>query len=383
MKFFSLLAMLFLLLHCIEQVKAQPLFGLSKVDPLLLYEKRKRAVLKIEIYERGEFKLAGAGTGTIVSADGLIITNFHVANALFSPAYQIAIKTFDGTTLSQLELLACSDKREMDLCLLKTSDRVSAWFPVTGEKLSLGHEVYKIGHGGGEDYNLTAGQVVAREDNIPFLINWMSDKNRNVEFFEVSALLRPGDSGGPVYNSQGNLVGISTMSVRKLVMGAPNRYMVISANEVYRYLERFKGKHGNSIALLSLQEIRDLTLQALKKYAPPEKIPLVKNIQWDELKRLQGKADAKVVVLDVRDPFLYTLKHYPGAINITYHENSKRSRDFLMAQDEFDLKRVLQLVRPQDLLVVYCDGDNSWLSYKALEFIRRQSELENLYWIRN
>ncbi|MBF0297331.1 MAG: trypsin-like peptidase domain-containing protein [Oligoflexia bacterium] len=219
------------------------------ITPQILYNKRVNAVVKINIYKKNENSPISHGTGTFVSKDGLLITNQHVAQYLFHPEYQIEIITYGKQQLPNVIFIECSDKRQIDLCLFKLPITAKAWFPVSDDKISLGHVVYKIGHAHSLEYNFTQGFTVKREANIPFLLDYRTTENSNVEFIEVSALLRPGDSGGPIFDSQGNLIGISTMRITEVIDvktgGSSSRFLAISAREVYDYIQKNKSTIDN------------------------------------------------------------------------------------------------------------------------------------------
>jgi hypothetical protein len=133
------------------------------------------------------------GSGFFISSDGKILTNLHVvSNALFSTISTLHGTTLDGKDLGKIQLSHCS--KELDLCLLKTKNNVPAWIPVTPTVLEKGKKVFVIGHPRGYDWTISEGIISGvRKNDI-----------------QITAPISPGNSGGPILDETGNLLGLST-----------------------------------------------------------------------------------------------------------------------------------------------------------------------------
>lgn len=347
-----------------------------------LYQKKKEAVIVINIYKTDQ-GVIGHGTGTFITKDGLFVTNLHVAEYLFSSEFRLEIKGFNGERFPNVELISCSDKRHIDLCLFKAPLMPKAYFPVNSDPITLGHVVYKIGHSYGNYYNLTTGYTIAREDNLPFIFNYSYNDNREVEFIEVSAILGPGDSGGPVFDSRGTLLGISTLEIKD--DKEHSRFMAISAREIFNYLQARQSDIKNAkfrhVPLLSSEEISKLQNELSQKMAPPAFIPLVSMVPCSELKSII-KQNRKLKIIDVRTTADFMAGHLENAINIPYIENSKKTMDFILDQDQFDLSALKKIASSSDTLIIYCEGGNSWKSYKAINYIRKKLDWDKIKWLR-
>lgn len=132
---------------------------------------------------------AEVGSGSLVSSEGLIITNRHVVQGL-----DVKVKTAAKTTYTG-RVIAADLRNDLALVQLKTSDR----FPTVrlADRLTLksGDVVYAIGSPGGRAGTFTTGTFRR-------LTQWGS--------LQTSAgLLQPGNSGGPLLNDQGELIGIN------------------------------------------------------------------------------------------------------------------------------------------------------------------------------
>jgi len=139
----------------------------------------------------------GAGAGTILHPDGLIVTNAHVVQR-HSPN----VTLWDGRTLPG-RLLAYDEHRDLAAVSVKASN-----LPViemgNERQLQAGQWVMALGHPWGVKGATTAGMIIAVGKPLEMA-------NLDGEFIQVGLRLRPGHSGGPMVDSHGRLVGINTM----------------------------------------------------------------------------------------------------------------------------------------------------------------------------
>ena len=142
----------------------------------------------------------GAGAGIIVGSDGLILTNNHVLGR-HAPLVLLAD---DGEYEGRL----VARDPEIDLALLKIAATGLEAIPFAGEKdVRIGELAFALGHPWGQRGYLTSGIVSAlgkaktggRQDFIPII--------------RADVPLAPGNSGGPLVNAAGELLGINTMIV--------------------------------------------------------------------------------------------------------------------------------------------------------------------------
>ncbi|NOK62800.1 MAG: PDZ domain-containing protein [Chloroflexi bacterium AL-W] len=141
----------------------------------------------------------GGGTGVIWRTDGSIVTNYHVVGN----ASEVQIGLFDGRTLTA----TVSDRNPtLDLALLKadTTDLPAA--PVDDSStLQVGELVLAIGHPWGQPWVVTAG-IVSGLGNVT-----ITNTNQQVQYIRSDVRLAPGNSGGPLLNARGAVVGINAM----------------------------------------------------------------------------------------------------------------------------------------------------------------------------
>ncbi|MEK6286667.1 MAG: trypsin-like peptidase domain-containing protein [Acidobacteriota bacterium] len=141
----------------------------------------------------------GTGSGVIISADGYILTNNHVAG----DAEQINVKLADGR---ELKARVVGKDSETDLAVIKI-DAQNLSFARLGDsdRLEQGEWVIALGSPFGLQQTMTAGIVSATGRDLGRVGGQFTD------FIQTDASINPGNSGGPLINMQGEVVGINTL----------------------------------------------------------------------------------------------------------------------------------------------------------------------------
>lgn len=207
-------------------------------------EKVKTAVVKIELFkqQKGKEQPVGSGSGFLFSSDGYLFTNSHVVQQ----AEIIKVKMHDGTT--HVAALVGQDP-DTDLAILKISavDFVPAHMG-DSEALAIGQLVIAIGNPLGFQHTVTAGVVSALGRTL------QSQNGRQMDsMIQTDAALNPGNSGGPLINTDGEVIGVNTATIN----GAQGLCFAISINtakDIASQLIRF-GKVRRAYLGLVLQQI--------------------------------------------------------------------------------------------------------------------------------
>ena len=142
----------------------------------------------------------GAGTGVIWQTNGSIITNHHV---IAHTGSKTLVELRDGRVL---EAQIVDSDPTLDVALLKVpADHLTAIPVADSTKLRVGELVFAIGHPWGQRGVVTAG-IVSALSKVK-----MRNSNRQLEYIKSDVRLAPGNSGGPLMNAQGHVIGINAM----------------------------------------------------------------------------------------------------------------------------------------------------------------------------
>ncbi len=138
----------------------------------------------------------GTGSGFIISSDGLILTNHHVIDGADEITVRLTDKReFKGKVLG-------SDKKT-DIAVVKIDAKdLPALKMGDSSKLKVGEWVAAIGSPFGLDNTVTAGIVSAKSRQLP--------SDQYVPFIQTDVAVNPGNSGGPLFNMAGEVVGINS-----------------------------------------------------------------------------------------------------------------------------------------------------------------------------
>ena len=143
----------------------------------------------------------GGGSGVILSSDGYIVTNNHVADG----ATTLRVKLFDGR---KFDAKLIGKDAATDLALLKIDATDLPTLPLgSSDALRLGEWVLAIGSPFDLQSTITAGIVSAKARQLGAIPDDFSIES----FIQTDAAVNPGNSGGALVNTRGELVGINTL----------------------------------------------------------------------------------------------------------------------------------------------------------------------------
>lgn len=148
-----------------------------------------------------------AGTGIIVSSDGYILTNKHV----ISGANKISVVTADGKTYDGVKLVTTDPLN--DIAFLKISDVSDLPAATLGDSktITIGQDVLAIGNALGQfDNTVTSGIVSGTGRSIVATDSNGSNAENLSDLIQTDAAINAGNSGGPLINAAGEVIGINT-----------------------------------------------------------------------------------------------------------------------------------------------------------------------------
>ena len=172
-----------------------------------VYENNINSVVTVRtlVSYRGYFNQVQTGTaygsGFIITNDGYIITNHHV----IEDAQEIYVVTYDGTEYEAELIGAESDN---DVAVIKVKSQIANFQAVAlgdSDKMRVGDDVLTIGNPLGElDFSMSKGIVSSLSRTIQV------DSETAINMFQVDCPINEGNSGGPVLNLYGEVMGIAS-----------------------------------------------------------------------------------------------------------------------------------------------------------------------------
>ena len=177
---------------------------------------------------------AGVGAGLIWDADGLIVTNAHVLQD-----GNLKVHLADNRQCSA-EVIATNSIWDLALLSIPWKDLPAA-DPLSSGEVVVGEIVLALGHPLGEPGVLTFGIVSGR-------MVLVSEDGISRELIRTDALLLPGNSGGPLFNSSGPVVGVSTMVI------SGGQGLVVPSWVVQEFVQAYSGSTCTGGKQRSLEE---------------------------------------------------------------------------------------------------------------------------------
>lgn len=144
---------------------------------------------------------AVSGSGFVISEDGYILTNYHVISYAVEYGYALTVIFYDGTTY---DATVVGYEEDNDIAVIKID--ATGLSPVTlgsSSDMTVGEQIYTVGNPLGElTYTMTSGIVSALDREI------QTDESTTINMFQIDAAVNAGNSGGPVYDSNGQVIGV-------------------------------------------------------------------------------------------------------------------------------------------------------------------------------
>ena len=144
-----------------------------------------------------------SGSGFILSEDGYILTNYHVVEDADKGSLPVTVVLYDGTSY-EARIVGKEDVNDLAVLKIEASGLQAAVLG-NSDEMQVGDEIYVVGNPLGElEFSMSTGHVSALNRSIT------TEGASDIPMFQLDAAVNHGNSGGPVYNARGEVVGIVT-----------------------------------------------------------------------------------------------------------------------------------------------------------------------------
>lgn len=180
--------------------------GLSAAE---IAKRVNASVVCIDAKVRGEWEPIGIGSGIVMSDDGYIVTNAHVAdNTEYPEIIGLVVKLADGRSFDAA-LVGADARTDLAVLKIKAADLAAAEFG-DSTQLQVGERVLAIGNAAGEySGSITQGIISGLNRELAFGDGTPTSYN----LIQTDAAINPGNSGGALVNRFGQVIGISSAKI--------------------------------------------------------------------------------------------------------------------------------------------------------------------------
>src|SRR6266403_969171 len=196
----------------------------------------------------GQSRFAETGSGVLISPDGKVMTAAHVVHSM----NDISVEFLGGDTVSA-KVIASEPAADLSLIQL---ERVPAGAKVAvmanSDRVRVGDPVYIVGAPYGLSYSLSAGLISAR-----WAPNTVHRAMPLAEFFQTNATINTGNSGGPLFNAAGEVIGIVSHNISKSG-GSEGLGFVVTMNTARQLLLAKRSFYGGLEGQFLSDDLADL-----------------------------------------------------------------------------------------------------------------------------
>jgi serine protease Do len=250
----------------------------------------------------------GTGSGVIISEDGYIVTNNHV----IQDASELEV-TLNSNKTFKAKVIGTDSKMDIALLKIESSDKLPFLPFADSDQVKVGEWVLAVGNPYSLNSTVTAGIISAKARNL--------DKTSIQSFLQTDAAVNPGNSGGALVNTRGELIGINTMISSPTGSYAGYSFAVPS-NSTRKIIEDLM-KFGNVQRGVIGITASELNSEASEKLG----LSVTQGILVKSVSKNSGAEKAGLQKGDIITKI--DNKTAKGISELTYAESSKRPNDVL------------------------------------------------------
>ena len=200
-----------------------------------------------EVTSGGQTRFTETGSGVLISADGKVMTAAHVVHSM----YDIKVEFLGGETVSA-KIIASEPAADLSLLQLeRVPPGVRVARMADSNKVQVGEQVVIVGAPYGLSYSLSAGWISAR-----WAPNTVYKSMPLAEFLQTNATINTGNSGGPMFNMAGEVIGLVSHNISK-GGGSEGLGFVVTINTAKQLLLEKKSFWGGLEGQILTNEMAD------------------------------------------------------------------------------------------------------------------------------
>lgn len=217
--------------------------------------------------------LPGLGSGVLISADGKVMTAAHVVQT--ADEIKVQFKNGEVSTATVLTSDPAADVALLQLAQVPAGVAVARL--ADSDEAEVGDEVFVVGAPLGMSHTLTVGHISARRKP-----NTMFGDMSRAEFFQTDAAINQGNSGGPMFNMTGEVVGVVSHIMSKsggfeglgfVVTSNLARRLLLHQNQFWSGVESFM-LSGDLASVFNLPQNAGMLVQRVASHSPAAQLGL-------------------------------------------------------------------------------------------------------------
>lgn len=146
----------------------------------------------------------GYATGAVIAKNGTILTNKHVVMANEDYFDLIQVRFYNDSDFQDAHIVKVSESN--DLALISIDKNVSSYFKL-GKSVQGGEKIYTIGNPNGFGLSFSGGYISSPQRIVLY-------ENTKINAIQTSIVINEGNSGGPLFNQKGELIGLISFRLR-------------------------------------------------------------------------------------------------------------------------------------------------------------------------
>ncbi len=195
----------------------------------------------------------GAGTGITLSADGLVVTNNHVVRG----ANRIVVTDADTGDRYEAKVVGTAKTKDLAVIQLQDASGLDTVRLGDSDSVQVGDAVVAVGNAGGQGGlpSVVTGNVVALGRSITASDESGSQAQRLNNLIQIDANIVPGDSGGPLADADGKVIGINAAASATNEASSNDEGYAIPINDAMEIVEQIKAGRSSDVVRIGARAV--------------------------------------------------------------------------------------------------------------------------------